>query len=224
MMFGLSESFRELTIACKDVVDYLTALPDSGELEDIDFLFGPPSNGRMPFYIIRNGRTYRLGDLCDYFPPFERMRGWMERAMVKSPVGNYYTEILNLDCADSSIMMVLAQSDWCLFPCGNGRKKVGPVSVLVILQSGTDKPMVLCFCRTDRTISNLYRALSDSLTRYRSLFDDPHNWLLYNRRWIGPKNSKTSEYIQKQIESRDLEIFQEFSSIDDIRQKPTIPL
>lgn len=224
MMFGFTESFRELTVACKNVFDYLTALPESGELEDVDFRFGPPSNGRMPFYIIRNGRTYHLGDLCDNYPPFERMRGWMERAMVKSPVGNYCTEILNLDCADSSIMMVLAQSDWCLFPCGNGKTEQRPVSVLVILQSGTDKPMVLCFCRTDLIISNLYRAMSDSLTRYRSLFDNPKNWLLYNRKWIDPKMLKASDYIQKQIESQDLEIFQEFSSIDDIRQKRAIPL
>lgn len=224
MMIGFTESFRELTIACKDALDYLTALPESGELEDIDFLFGPPSNGRMPFYIIRNGRTFRLGDLCDNYPPFERMRGWMERAIIKSSVGNYCTEILNLDCADSSIMMVIAQSDWCLFPCGNGKKKLRPVSVLVILQSGTDKPIVLCFCRTDRIISNLYRAMSDSLTRYRSLFDDPQNWLLYSRRWIGPKRPKASEFILKQIESQELEIFREFSSFDDIRQNPAIPL
>lgn len=223
-MFGFTESFRELTIACKDVLDYLTGLPHSGELEDIDFRFGPPSEGKLPFYIIRNGHSTHLGDLCDSYPPFEKMRGWMERAMTKSAIGNYCTEILNLDCSQCSMMIILAQSDWSMFNCGKGKKILRPVSVLAILQTGSDTPKVLCFCRTDRTISNLYRALSDVLKRYCSLFDNPQHWFLYNRPWAGTKFWKTSELLKEQVISNELDDFKKFSGIDDIRQKRVIPL
>lgn len=223
-MFGFTESFRELTIACKDAIDYLTALPECGDPEDIDFRFGPPKKGKLPFYIVRNGRSHLLGNLCDCYPPFEKMKGWMERSITRSAIGNFSTEILNLDCEGYSMMLVLAQSDWSLFPCGNGGKKLRPVSVLLILRSGMDTPMVLCFCRTDLTISNLYRALSDVLIRYGSRFDNPQNWFPYNRKWIGMHKWKTSELIMEQIGSKSLEIFEEFSVIDDMRQKRTIPL
>lgn len=209
MMFGFTETFRELTIATRDACEYFIDLPESGVPEKIDFRFGAPRLGKIPFYLIRNGHSYHLGDLCDCYPPFEEMREWMERAMTVSSIGNYHTEMLNLDCSEHILTLWTGQSDWSLFPSQSGEKKLKPVSALAIFQSGKSKPRMTLFCRTDRMIGNLYRALLKALTEYSSQFNDPQNWMMLERKWICTRKSKNTDLLKEQIYSPELECFLE---------------
>jgi len=199
-------NFRKLAIACKNVFEYITELPSCGELEDVNFQFGPPSHGILPFYIIRNGHRTHLCNLCDYYPPFDKLRGWMERATTRTADGTFCAEIVTLDSEEGSVIILLAQSDWTVIRSAEGRKIVKPVSVLLILQSGTDNPLVLCFCRTDIAVGNLYHAMMNALNKYKPLFDNQDNWFTYERNW--PDLKKTSDYLLHQIESKKLDIIE----------------
>lgn len=48
-MADIHGNFRKLAIACKNVFEYITELPDCGDLEDVNFQFGPPGHGKLPF-------------------------------------------------------------------------------------------------------------------------------------------------------------------------------
>lgn len=207
-MAGIHGNFRKLAIACKNVFEYITELPDCGDLEDVNFQFGPPGHGKLPFFIIRNGQKTHLCNLCDYYPPFDKLRGWMERATTRTADGSFCAEIVTLDAVEGSVIILLAHSDWTIVHSADGKKTVKPVSILLILQSGADHPLVLCFCRTDIAVGNLYHAMLSALNKYKALFDNYDNWFPFDRHW--PDLKKTSEYLLKQIESKKLEIIEKY--------------
>lgn len=204
-MAGIHGNFRKLAIACKNAFDFILEIPDCGELEDVNFQFGPPAHGKLPFFIIRNGHRTHLCNLCDYYPPFDKLCGWMDRATTLSADGTFCTEVVTLDTDEGSVFILLAQSDWTVIRSVDGGKHKRPVSVLLILQSGTECPLVLCFCRTDIAVGNLYHAMTAALNKYKPLFDKYDNWFLYERKWLDLR--KTSDYLLDQINSKKLEIF-----------------
>ena len=198
-MKDFPEDFRKLAKAYRSLIDFITDTPDDAEPEDIDFLFGSPYQGYLPLYIIRNGRKQFLCTLCDIYPPFEKIKDWLERASVINSAGFYCSEVVTLDCRESTITFALFQTRWSY------RGEVNKaLSVLQILQAGSGKPTVFCLCNTEKTMRNMYRAMFDCLERNKNRFDETENWTLYERRWLDCK--KNSAFILEQIESKRLEI------------------
>lgn len=198
-MKDFPEDFRKLAKAYRSLIDFVTDTPDDAEPEEIDFLFGTPSQGYLPLYIIRNGRKQFLCTLCDIYPPFKKIKDWLERASVITSAGFYCSEVVTLDCRESTITFALFQTRWSY------RGEVNKaLSVLQILQAGSGKPTVFCLCDTEKTMRNMYCAMSDCLRRNKKDFDEVENWALYERKWLDQK--KTSVFILEQIESKKLDI------------------
>ena len=198
-MKDFPEDFRKLAKAYRSLIDFVTDTPDDAEPEEIDFLFGTPSQGYLPLYIIRNGRKQFLCTLCDIYPPFKKIKDWLERASVINSAGFYCSEVVTLDCRESTITFALFQTHWSYM--GEVNKAL---SVLQILQAGSGKPTVFCLCDTEKTMRNMYRAMFKCLERNRNRFDDFVNWTLYEQRWLNSK--KNSAVIREQIESKTLDI------------------
>lgn len=202
-MIGFSEDFRKLAIAYHSLIDFITDTPDNADPEDIDFLFGRPCQGFLPLYIIRNGKKQLICTLCDIYPPFEKIKNWLERASVISCAGFYCSEMVTLDCLESTVTFLLIQTHWRHSTLQGGINTA--MSVLQILQVGSGLPTVFCLCDTEKTMRNLYRAMFDCLRRNRTMFDDYKNWTLYERKWLD--DEKNSNIILEQLRSKRLEIF-----------------
>lgn len=177
-------------------LQYYSSTPESGDIYDIDFRFGKPSKGIMPLYLIADGRQMFICNICDSYPAFGNILSWMERAMDPSSSGTKKLEALSLDsaCSITTFFTVQIADD-------------GPdgVSLLTIIRLNRSTPVFTCFCRTQDTILNMYKALNRAVREYSCVLDHPGNWNIFSGR--GLPTTKISSIIRSQIQSDFLDSF-----------------
>lgn len=171
-----------------------------GEMRTVDFLFGPPSRGRLPFEILIDGRKVLRCELSDTDKTFlYDIREWLERSTIRDHNGDFHPECLTLDCHRGVLTFILAHSGWDY----SGSKR--PSSCLIIFRHYKVNPEVTCFCDTFDFILGVYKSLTDCLIRYRKLFDNPSCW--YDvRRFDRLNQVPTSERLLSEFQSEKLEI------------------
>lgn len=158
--------------AVNEALSHLVNLPQTGDIDEPVFRFGPPSNGRMPLRVLINGRTTLLCDLSDGYPFLGALREWMEHCLCFDRLGDGQPGFVTLDTFQGTCTLILVHAGW---ERGRDGRPVA-VSLFAAVRSGARHPAACCFCRTRRTVGALYRALQESVEDYRGLFDSRDVW------------------------------------------------
>ncbi len=190
--------FKKWSEAYSDALSVING-DTQGEVDEIGFRFGPPRRSGLPCYIIINGRERLLFELSDIDPPFEELRRWMERATRLSSLSRLAPEMISLDCGDREVTLSLIPASW--------DKKGGAdmVSLLVVTESESSRPLVKNFCRATQTVGRLYRALMRATKLYVREFSDPSRWK--DRERFDPMEERScAERIREELCSETIEI------------------
>ena len=192
-------SLRKWPLAVEKALSYLEEAAMEGETRTVEFIFGPPSRGRLPLEILIDGRKALRCELSDTNKSFlYDIREWLERCTVRDHNGELHPECITLDYHGGVLTLLLIHTGW-----DKGSKR--PTSYLIVTQHDRTAPSVSCFCDTFDTILGLYESLMECLTRYRDLFDDPACW--YDVRRFDRLNPvPTSERLLAVFQSEKLEI------------------
>lgn len=192
-------SLRRCPLAIQKALSLLSDASPRGETRRVEFRAGPPRNGFLPLRVLLDGKEECGLHLPDTYPSFlHEMRGWMERCLLLDREGSLHPEMLTLSCRSEVIHLVLIHVGW---EEGDGRAR--PVSLLAIVSSRDEEPLMVCLCDTLETLAALYRALTDCLRRYSSRFDGD-DWF-DARRHDTLDGSPTSERLLGEIRSGVLE-------------------
>lgn len=193
-------SRREWPQAVETALSYMNQSALDGEMRTVDFLFGPPSRGRLPFEILIDGRKTLRCELSDTDKTFlYDIREWLERSTIRDRNGDPHPECLTLDYRGGVLTFFLAHSGWD----HPGSKR--PTSYLIVLRHNRIVPAMSCFCDTFGFILGMYESMMACLNRYRDLFDDPACW--YDVRRFDRLNPvPTSERLLSEFQSEKLEI------------------
>lgn len=202
-MASFLELFEELAKVSREALNCDTCIPRRGNVEDIGFCFGPPSKGRIAFYIIRGERKYLLGKLCDCYPVFTIMRGWMERAVTPTSIGRRRSETITIECDDGVIELSVCPTDLEVGSSYDLHYRM--VGILCIRHVGHIQTTHECFCNVETTIFNLYSSLQSAFNRYARHFDDKDEWIIFDRDETFRKGRPTSMYLKEQIRSEKIE-------------------
>lgn len=165
-------SIKKWPLSFRLAISSMTELPQYGETRRLDFIFGPPSEGRLPLQISIDGRRALLVELSDTKPSSLRtLRDWMERCLVHDREGTLHPELATIDCVNTVVNLAMIHVGW-----DNSGAHASPISLFVVTCSDRHEPPVKCFCHTVSTIRRLYKAIMDCLQLYRNRFDNPRYW------------------------------------------------
>lgn len=206
------ELIRELAQVSREADSPDASVPQSGIVEEVNFYFGPPRNGLIAFYIIRNGKKHLIGNLCDCYPVFPIMRGWMERSVTPTFIGRRRLESITIECEDGLIEMSISPTD--LEPSlaiseGGTYYVVGILRIRHILRSSPH----VCFCNVEKTMCNLYHALLASFRKHAKWYDDKRNWVLYDTDISKRRGKSTAQLLREQLRSEKIELLDRSSHI-----------
>jgi hypothetical protein len=193
-------SLKKWPLATQKALSILNEASQYGETRIVDFQFGPPSDGILPFRLFIDGRRALLCELSDTSPSFLRkLREWMERCLVMDQEGVLHPELLTLDLRGLVLSIVLIHVGW-----DEVQSRAKPISFLVVIRSDMAAPTVCCFCDTLDTISGLYKAILVCLRQYRSRFDRAEFW--YDvKRYDRLNPIPTTERMLSEIRSKKIE-------------------
>lgn len=189
--------FKEWSTAFNESTSKITD-NTSGEVEDIDFRFGPPARNGLPCFIAVNGREQLLFELSDIDPPFTELRRWMERSTRLSSLDRLNPEMVSIDCIGRVVTLSLVPASWA----DDGDEMW---SLLTVTESGSRKPLVKSFCRAYQTVGRFYRALLSATERYEKEFSDPSRWE-DPERFNGMEERSCAERIREELRSETIEI------------------
>lgn len=175
--------------------DSLSVINDQvwGEIEDIDFRFGPPRRNGFPCYISIHGIEKPLFELSDIRPSFAELREWMERATNLSSLNRLNPEMVNLQCVESVVTISLVPGSWA-------DDSAEMISLLTVIFPESEKAIVKSFCRTYETIGRLYTALIKATLKFEKDFSNPSNWN-DPERYNGLEKRSCSERIRSEFQS-----------------------
>lgn len=194
-------SLKKWPLAVRQALSCLIEAPQYGEMCDVNFILGSPSDGKLPLYIDVNGHRVLACELSDSYPFLGSLRGWMERCLVQDREGTLHPEIVTLDGEDTVLSLVMVHAGW---DDDNGRAE--PVSLFAVIRSDSKEPVLCCFCLTVETISRLYCSLLDCIRKHGSLFDRNDTWYdVHSFDRLSP--ALTSERLFRQIQSPKIEKF-----------------
>ncbi len=181
--------------------DALSVINDEtqGEVDDVDFRFGPPRRSGLPCFIIINGREQPLFELSDINPPFKELRSWMERATQLSSLSRLAPEMISLDCGGHEVTLSLIPASW------EGRNGTDMLSLFVVTESGCAHPLVKSFCRSFRTVGRLYCALMEMTRNYERDFSDPSRWK-DSQRFDPMEERSCAERMREELHSETVEL------------------
>lgn len=216
-MGSFLELFEELTKVSREALNCDSSIPGDGKIEDICFSFGPPRRGRLSFYIIRNGRKYLLGNLCDCYPVFPTLRGWMERAVTPTFIGRRRNEGITIECEDGVIELALSPIDLEMDMHASGSDVYCIVGILRIRHIGHTSTTHECLCDVERTVCSLYFALRTTLRRHRERFDRRYDWIIYEREGIYGNGRSASQILLDQLHSEKIEITSQARRLRKVR-------
>lgn len=202
-MTDVSLVFRELNWAFTDALSSFMKVPKDGRPKDVKFMTDPPDRGFFKWSASVDGRKVLICELCYCYPPFENIRGWMERSLVFDHFGHLNTHILTLESRDYTVTVSLHHLGWD----DDGRNpsdRCYPLSYLVIVRSDQAEPVLCCLCKTNGTIKRMYESLMEGLTRYSLRFDDPRHWPECRsfKIWFG---KGFADLYRDQLRSKDVE-------------------
>ena len=205
-MDGFLELFEELTKVSREALKCDTCIPRRGDVEDIGFCFGPPNKGRIAFYIIRDGRKYMLGKLCDCYPFIPTLRGWMERAITPTLIGRRRNEGITIECDDGVIELTLSPTNLESSTAMTNSGGYCVVGILKVKHVNTHADTYECFCNVEQTVYNLYSALQHTFKKHGSAFNDRVDWTLFDRDMPFRIDKSTSQLLQEQLWSEKIEL------------------
>ena len=186
--------------AVREALSYITDLQGYGEIDEPAFLFGPPSDGRLPFRIRTRGHTRLLCELGDEYPFLDELRGWMERCLLFDRFGEFHPEFATLDNPGGVSYLLMVHAGWERGPVSG----VTAISELIAIRSDDAVPVFRCFCRTRDTVKDLYGALRQSIREYAAEFDDPARW--YDPKMFSALDRKpTSLRMEERLRSAAIE-------------------
>ena len=187
----------------RQALSLLEKAAKSGETSSVEFRFGPPRRGRLPFQIIIDGRTALRCEISDTNRSFlQDLRAWMEGCFVQDRDGWFHPGLLTLDLADDVLFVVIIHMSW-------EDDSARPLFYFTAFRRKRARP-VYCFCYGIDTICGLYESLLDCLIRYRKDFDNPAVWHDVKRYdLLDPVT--TTERLLAQIRSRKLDYFCTFT-------------
>ncbi len=193
-------SLKKWPLATQKALSILNEASRYGETRIVDFQFGPPSGGKLPFRLFIDGRRALLCELSDTAPSsLCKLREWMERCLVMDQEGVLHPELLTLDLRGLVLSMVLIHVGW-----DEVQSRAKPISFLVVIRSDMETPSVCCFCDTLDTITGLYQAILVCLRQYRSRFDSAKYWYDIKRHdRLNPVS--TTERMLREIRSSKIE-------------------
>lgn len=190
-------TLKKWPLAVSEALSLLEGSPLRGEVSEISFDIGPPSEGRLPLGLVVDGRKIFLGKLTDLHPFLRHLREWMERCLVHDKEGTLHPETVTLDCADCVLSLLLIHVGWEDSP------RAEPVSLLIAVRSDRRSPVYCGFCRTFDVIVNLYSSLTGCLKKYRKRFDSPEFWFDV-KRFDGLDERSTTDRMLEEIMSNRL--------------------
>ena len=195
-------SLRKWPHAVQQALTFLNEASLYGETSCVDFIFGPPSIGRLPLQICIDGRKALLCELRDTNSSFlYEIRGWLERCLEHDFEGTYHPELLTLDCEGMVLSLVIVHLGWDDDSLVNE-----PVSFLAAIPLGDKEPAAYCFCYTIETVVAFYDALLRCFRRYRNLFNSPDFWYDVKRHDL--LDTKTTyDRLMEQIRSKKVESY-----------------
>lgn len=165
-------SLKKWPLATQKALSILNEASQYGETRIVDFQFGPPSGGKLPFRLFIDGRRALQCELSDTVPSFLRdLREWMERCLVMDQEGVLHPELLTLNLCGLVLSIVLIHVGW-----DEVDTRAKPVSFLVVTRSDMEAPSICCFCDTLDTIAGLYQAILVCLKQNRSRFNSAEHW------------------------------------------------
>jgi len=195
-------SLKKWPLAVEKALTILNEAPLYGETRLVDFQFGPPLRGVLPFRLFVDGRRVLHCELSDTAPSFlQELREWMERCLVLDREGVLHPALLTLDLKGMVLSLVLIHAGW-----DEVDSRAKPVSFLVIVCSDREEPAVSVFCDTLDTLGGLYHSLLDCLLRNRSRFDCDEHWFDV-KRLDGLCPRSTTDRMIEQFRSRKMERF-----------------
>jgi len=197
----MSRFFIEFKKWSEAYSDSLSAILENtfGEVEDVDFRFGPPKGNGLPCYITVKRRERLLFEISDIDPPFKELRLWMERATRLSSLSRMNPEMVSLDCGGRVLTLSLIPASW------DNEDHPDMLSLLVVTESGCRRPIIKVFCRSLQTVGRLYRALMEATRTYGKEFSDPSRWK-DPERFNGLEERTCAERIREELRSDLLEI------------------
>ena len=196
-MTDVSLVFGELYWAFTDALSSFMKVPKDGHPKDVMFMTYPPDRGFFKWSASVDGREVLICELCYCYPPFENIRGWMERSLVFDHFGRLKTHILTLESRDYTVTVSLHHLGW-------DKVTRRPISYLVIVRSDQAEPVLCCLCKTNGTIKRMYESLMEGLARYSLRFDDPRHWPECRsfKIWFG---KGFADLYRDQLRSKDVE-------------------
>ena len=196
-MTDVSLVFGELYWAFTDALSSFMKVPKDGHPKDVMFMTAPPDRGFFKWSASVDGREILICELCYCYPPFENIRGWMERSLVFDHFGRLKTHILTLESRDYIVTVSLHHLGW-------DKVTRRPISYLVIVRSDQAEPVLCCLCKTNGTIKRMYESLMEGLTRYSLRFDNPKYWPECRsfKIWFG---KGFADLYRDQLRSKDVE-------------------
>ena len=202
-MTDVSLVFGELYWAFTDALSSFMKVPKDGRPKDVKFMTDPPDRGFFKWSASVDGRKVLICELCYCYPPFENIRGWMERSLVLDHFGHLNTHILTLESRDYTVTVSLHHLGWD----DDGRNpsdRCYPLSYLVIVRSDQTEPVLCCLCNTNRIIRRMYESLMEGLARYSLRFDNPRHWPECRsfKIWFG---KGFADLYRDQLRSKDVE-------------------